>query len=349
MSQDVYSLSQVLKDRKVVSKAPGRVDLGGGIDHRIISLLCHSEKLATFNIAVKLYTTITLESYKKGYLYIDSDKIGSKEFSSSSLCFNDKFSLVTAILSFFRVDGVKVSIKTEFPPMSGLGGSGSLSVALITALIKVLKLEPQYSKRDVVWLAHSIEDSLFKNTGLQDQAAACFGGINLFNWEYQNLSTIFNQTPINIPKVDFEKKSLIVYSGCPHYLTIKGSRIIHSFFNQSNGIQFVKNVNRNTSNFILALKHNDLETMKHCLNYEEELRRDFLRYRVPGVSSKIISIARKNNCGVKFVGGGGGGCLWILGEPQQILNIKEKISQLKLAQILPFLIDFHGVSSCFDK
>lgn len=347
MGQNFFSLSQILKDKKVTSKAPGRVDLGGGIDHRIISLLCHSDNLATFNIAVKLYTKITLESYKDGFLYIDSDKIGSKEVIADKPCFNDKFALVVAIASFFKVSGVKISIQTDFPPMSGLGGSGSLSVALISAFIKALNLEASYTKKDIVWLSHSIEDSLFKNTGLQDQAAACFGGINLFNWRYQNFSEIFNRTSFNPTKIDFEKKSLIVYSGCPHYLTRKGSRIIYSFFNQSNGLDFVRRIDRNTSNFSSALNHGKLEIMKQCLNHEEELRRDFLKYRIPRVSAKIISIARVNGCGVKFVGGGGGGCLWILGKENEIASVKEKISQLKSATILPFSIDYQGIITNF--
>jgi len=343
MSQGRNSLSQVLKNHKIISQAPGRVDLGGGIDHRIISLLCHENKLATFNIAVKLYTRITLESYIPGRILINSDKIGSKEFISNTPYFNDKFALVLAIASFFRVDGVKISINTEFPPISGLGGSGSLSVALISAFVKALNLK--YSLKKIVWLAHSIEDSLFKNTGLQDQAAACFGGINLFNWKYQDSPTIFTQTKFSHSKIDFEKKSLIVYSGCPHYLTRRGSRIIHSFLNQPNGFEFVKNVDKNTSKFICAFKKGDLVTMKQCLDYEENLRKDFLKYRIPSTSSKIISVARKNNCGIKFVGGGGGGCLWVLGDEENIKKLKEEISCINSILILPFQIDTQGVKT----
>ncbi len=345
MSQMNICLSQVLKDKKIIASSPGRVDLGGGIDHRIISLICHTEKLKTFNIAVKLYTTVTLESYKPGFVVINSDKIGFKKYPSSQPQFNDNYALVSAITNFFNISGVKISIKTEFPPMSGLGGSGSLSVALISAFIKALNVEKKYSQKDIVWLAHSIEDSLFKNTGLQDQAAGCFGGINLFKWQYQDYSKIFSQTKINNPKIDFEATSLIVYSGCPHYLTKKGSRIIHSFFNQPECLNFVKQVSQNTYKFIKMLRIGNLDGLKKCLNYEEQLRHQFLKYRIPAASSKIISIARKNNCGVKFVGGGGGGCLWVLGEPNQIKQVKNKISKLNSAKILNFSIDYSGVQS----
>lgn len=345
MSQMKICLSQTLKGKRIITLAPGRIDLGGGIDHRIISLICNSENLKTFNIAVKLYTKVVLEPYKKGFIFIHSDKIGTKKYDSSKPQFNDKYSLVSAIVNYFNIDGVKISIQTEFPPMSGLGGSGSLAVALIAAFVKVLDLNKKYNKKEITWLAHSIEDSLFKNTGLQDQAAACFGGINIFKWQYSDYSKIFKQININDPKINFENTSLIVYSGCPHYLTQKGSRIIHSFFNQTNCIDFVRKVNQNTDRFIKFLKVGDINGLKNCLDGEERLRHQFLKYRIPADSSKIISIARKNNCGVKFVGGGGGGCLWILGEPTEIIQVKEKISTLKSAQILPFSIDNHGVQS----
>lgn len=338
-------LTKLLKNKKVIAQAPGRIDLGGGIDHRIISLICHLDNLSTFNIAVNLYTRITLEPYKEGLIFIDSDKIGSKEIIADKPIFNDKFSLVVAIASFFKVSGVKISIKTEFPPMSGLGGSGSLSVALIAAFIKALKLDLKYNQKDIVWLAHSIEDSLFKNTGLQDQAAACYGGINLFSWKYSEYQKIFNQDKIENQKINFEKSSLIVYSGSPHYLTRKGSRIIYSFFNQSNGLDFVNEINQNTFKFIQALKKGNLDIMKKCLNQEEELRRNFLKYRIPAASSRIISIARDNDCGVKFLGGGGGGCLWILGREDKVSKVKEKIYHLKTASILSFSIDYQGVTS----
>lgn len=262
-------LSEVLKNKTVITKAPGRVDLGGGIDHRIISLLCQHEKLATFNIAIQLYTQITLEPHKKGYIYINSESIGQKEILSSESNFNDKFGLVAAIANFFQVDGVKINIKTQFPPMSGLGGSGSLAVALIGAFVKALSLENKYSKKDIVWLAHSIEDSLFKNTGLQDQAAACFGGINLWQWQYPQHRQIFKQIPQASSKFNFENHSLVVYSGCPHYLTRKGSKIIYSFFNQNESLNFVHQVNKNTSRFIKSLHQNNLQGMIKSLDSEE--------------------------------------------------------------------------------
>ena len=93
------------------------------------------------------------------------------------------------------------------------------------------------------------------------------------------------------------------------------------------------------------LKLGNLDGLKQCLDDEEQLRHQFLKYRIPAASSKIISIARKNNCGVKFVGGGGGGCLWILGQPNQIIKVKNKISQLESAKILNFSIDYSGVQS----
>jgi len=336
-------LSQVLKNKKIIVKAPGRVDLGGGIDHRIISLICQDNDLSTFNIAIKLYTHITLESYKKNFILIDSDKVGQKEISSSNSQFNDKFGLIAAIARFFNVDGVKITIKTEFPPMSGLGGSGSLGVALISAFVLALNLNNLFSKKGIVWLAHSIEDSLFKNTGLQDQAAACYGGINFWIWKYSKFQEIYQQEPIVNTKIDFEKHSLVIYSGCPHYLTRKGSKIIYSFLKKDNNLDFVKKISENTAKFKESLLTDNIDLIIDCINTEEKLRSDFLEYKIPSAASKIITTARKNNCGVKFVGGGGGGCLWVLGQEDNLLKFKKEIYRLKTIQFLPFSIDYDGV------
>jgi galactokinase/mevalonate kinase-like predicted kinase len=337
-------LSKILRDKTVIAKAPTRVDLGGGIDHRVISLLCQKKDLITFNIAIKLFTYVTLEPYRDGYVFVESENIGEKEMDVNNFCFNDKFGLVAAIVSFFGVSGVKIKIKTDFPSMSGLGGSGSLSIALISAFVKVLNLNKTYNQKDIVWLAHSIEDSLFKNTGLQDQAAAFYGGINVWEWNYGHHKDVYKQLPIKQLNIKFEENSLLIYSGCPHYLTRKGSKIIYSFFNKKNSIDFVENVNENTKNFLYSLSVGNLDKVAKYLDKEEILRHDFLNYKIPSSSAKIIDIARKNGCGIKFVGGGGGGCLWILGEQKNLKTIKDEISKVKNIKILPFLIDYQGVS-----
>jgi len=336
-------LSKILQNQKIIAKAPTRVDLGGGIDHRVISLLCQNSNLMTFNIAIKLYTHVILESYKEGYIFVTSESIGEEEMDVNNLCFNNKFGLIAAIVSCFGVDGVKIKITTDYPKMSGLGGSGSLAIALISAFVKLLNLEKIYSQKDIVWLAHSIEDSLFKNTGIQDQAAAFYGGVNVWKWSYNHHQKIYKQVSIRQSKINFEKNSMLVYSGCPHYLTQKGSKIIFSFFNKKEGINFVEKVNQNTKNFLSSLSLNKLDEAADCLNNEEVLRYNFLKYKVPLSSIKVINIARKNKCGVKFVGGGGGGCLWILGNEKNLEKIKSEISRIKKITVLPFSIDYQGV------
>ena len=192
------NLSNILKSKKVISKAPTRVDLGGGIDHRLISLICNSEHLETFNIALQLYTKVELTSYKKGVL-VYSKELGQQELNLYKPRFTDKFGLISAIVQYFDITGVKIHITNDYPIQSGLGGSGSLAVALINAIVHILNLQSDkvtYYKKDIVWLAHSIEDSLFKNTGMQDQAVACFGGINVWRWKYGNHNELYSQIPI---------------------------------------------------------------------------------------------------------------------------------------------------------
>ncbi len=336
-----------MKNNKVIAKAPTRIDLGGGIDHRVISMLCQKNDLVTLNIAIQLYTHVKLESYREGHVLVCSESVGEKELNILKPRFNDEFGLISAIINYFGVDGLRIQIKHDYPSISGLGGSSSLAVALISAIIKALELKQKkisgYGPKDVVWIAHSIEDSLLKNTGMQDQVAACYGGVNVWNWRYNNHQDLYERKPVGKPMIDFVEHSILVYSGCSHYLSRKGSKMTYSFINKDGGVNFVEKVNKNTQQFLSALPNGDLQEMMKCLNKEEILRQKFLGYKVPTDAAKVIKLAREFGCGVKFVGGGGGGCLWILGEKNNLDYLSLEIVKIKEAEILPILIDNQGV------
>lgn len=255
-------LTDILSRFEVRSRAPTRVDCGGGIDHRLISVLCHKEQLETFNIAIRLYSKMRLKPYKKGLILINSKKFGKKKIKLNRPSFKNKFAIISAIVSFFKVSGVRIEIETDYPPASGLGGSGSLSIALIGALIKSLELagkKVKLSPKQAIWLAHTIEDSLYHNTGLQDQAAAYYGGINLWRWKYPIYSVLFSRRPLKISSKEIEKHTCLVYSGKPHYPSHKGSRFVSSFINSSQRNFFVKKINENTGFFCEELDKPKLE------------------------------------------------------------------------------------------
>jgi D-glycero-alpha-D-manno-heptose-7-phosphate kinase len=339
-----------LRKFKIESKAPTRVDCGGGVDHRLISALCHKEKLQTFNIAIQLYSKICLSSYKKGFILINAGEVGKEELELKNISLNGKFALVCAIISFFGISGLEVKIETDYPLVSGLGGSGSLSIALMGALIKLLKLAGQeitFTPKQIIWLAHTIEDGLYHNTGLQDQACAYYGGVNLWRWQYPNHQILFSRKPLRIKSEEIEKHTCLIYSGVPHYPSNKGSKFVKSFINNRLGFSIVQKINRNVESFVVSLAKRDWASATKALNEEEYLRRKFLSFELGKNTIQLIREARQLGCGIKFAGGGGGGCLWAIGQVASILRFK-KICQ-SYAQPLPFKVARRGLVVKTDK
>ena len=345
----VINLESTLSNYEVEAYAPSRIDLGGGVDHRLISLLCRSLNLCTFNISLCLYSRVKLEPFKKGYICITSHGIGETEYEASFPTFDGDFTLVKAFLSYFNVSGVKVSIKNDFPSFSGLGGSGALSVAVIAALLKVIELAgvpESHSQKDIVWIAHSIEDSLYKNTGLQDQSAAVYGGINILSWCYERVAAIFERESISINSLqekNLEDRICLFYTGKPHEQTLIGSRIIHEFKNNPNGLRFIEEINSNTKQFIAEFKNGNWKNISKLLDQEETLRSGFLNYPISKSVGKVLRFGRKVDCGIKFCGGGGGGCMWAFGEADSIKELKDFVLQIGELTLLPFNINTSGV------
>jgi D-glycero-alpha-D-manno-heptose-7-phosphate kinase len=86
--------------------------------------------------------------------------------------------LIKAVLKYFGVrSGIRLSLKSDIPPGSGLGLSG----AVTTSLVKLISsyLEQRLSPAEVSRISSEIEiDILGRPIGQQDQYAAAYGGLN---------------------------------------------------------------------------------------------------------------------------------------------------------------------------
>jgi D-glycero-alpha-D-manno-heptose-7-phosphate kinase len=66
------------------------------------------------------------------------------------------------------------------------------------------------------------------------------------------------------------------------------------------------------------------------------------------MGEKLYRSALDNQCGVRFTGAGGGGCVWALGEFEDIAQLKIRwrkiLKERKEAGLLDVKIDTEGVS-----
>ena len=65
------------------------------------------------------------------------------------------------------------------------------------------------------------------------------------------------------------------------------------------------------------------------------------------MGQRLKVAALQHNCGTRFAGAGGGGCVWAIGPPEAIAALRPKwerlLSEEKEARLLPCGIDADGV------
>ncbi|MCP4719917.1 MAG: galactokinase, partial [Desulfobacteraceae bacterium] len=208
----------ILEKKSIEASVPCRVDLGGTLDISTFYLAMAHLKPASFNIALNMRTFVTLSPWTKGRIRISSRGFEPAEVDRDHVRFDHPMGLMFAVARFFNAHGVHIQINSTSPPRSALGGSSCAAVAIIAAFYAALgqKINPE----KIVWLAHYIESSVAGvPCGVQDQAAAAFGGVNLWEWQMGERGPEFKKISVFEEKGDLNELNdhlLVAYCGIPH-------------------------------------------------------------------------------------------------------------------------------------
>lgn len=318
-------LSKILSNRHTHSSAPARLSCGGSTDHRLAGLVCRPWRPATVNIAIDLRAWVELKPYFPGRISMEIDGVGGKDCKVPSLPLKGPFALVSALACYFGIHGFRVEIRTDFPFQSGLGGSGAVTIALIGAIRAALEDKaPEPQEYDsIVRLAHNIEDSLFGNTGMQDQAAAIYGGVNLWEWEYSGILDLVRR-PIQTDSSSLGEHILLAYPGRPHPKSRGGSKILDSFKEHS-ALRTFASISETAREFARCLESEDYTAAGEFVSAEFQLRSSLIRILRP-MDAELVQLGGDSGCGVGVTGHGGGGCLWAIGEKDGIDHLRRKWS-----------------------
>ena len=325
MYQGTY-LSEALKEHEVVASAPYRLDVGGTWDLKAFALLYRHIMPTTTNMAVSLRTKLRLKPYKERQIRI-SDPTLSEEYCIDDLHFHTRFGLLVAIISHFNVHGMELELSYEAPPRSGLGGSGVLAVTTIAAFTKTLELlgMPGLPKMRIVELAHDIEDGLrYSYTGLQDQCAAAYGGVNMWRWTYASTNGKFQREKLLSPEDhrDLEDRLVVVYIGQAHDSSDVNSQQVGWFLNGHTRSPWLR-INQIANEFGLALKSRDWERASDLINEETRLRLEMVPCRITPLGKSLQKVAKEYAAGFATAGAGNGGCVWALcREPEDALELR---------------------------
>lgn len=328
-------------EKGVISRSPVRVDLTGG--YTDVAPFCLDYVGRSVNFAISLYTHIYGSIRHDKKIRIMSKDIGvTVEVDSiDKLIFDGNLDLVkSVILGFNPQFGMDLIIKSDAPPSSGLGTSGSLGVAMTGILNHFC--ESNLSKENIAELAAQAERRIGIAGGKQDQYAAALGGINYLEFQHTH-SKVEN---IKIPQGFMElilKSMILAHPG--------GSRLSGDLVNQI--MHAYGNGDKTTIYHLIALNEFalDIKDALTSCNFDM-ISRSLMKVRShqlglhPNISNieidKVYDRLLKFGYGKALGGAGAGSCmLWLCHE--QCQDAFYEILMQHNYKIFPFTFDNLGL------
>lgn len=313
-------------NKRIVARAPVRtLDLGGWTDTRLL------EKGWVLNFGLKLYTYVILESIPDPEAFLlESYDIGESEYIHNirEMEYCGVLSLLKAAIKRTQSKGgLKLSVRSEAPPASGLGSSAALGVAAIGALNYFLgkKVLPYHVAR----LAHSLETEELKlECGVQDQLCAAYGGINYIEVHYPE-ARVF-PVPISDRTIcELESRMLVVYTGKSRFSSETHKKVIEGFQNDREGIKAgFAALSKTASLGLEALLRDNIEELAEATNLNWEAQKKLH----PSITNDQIedlykSVFRNGAMGFKLNGAGAGGTACIICKRDCTHNVRRIIEE----------------------
>lgn len=344
-------LKKILESRPVEASAACRIDCGGTLDIKTFYYPLRHLSPCTFNIALNMKTRVQLLPYSSGLVKVSSRGFQAEAHNADSAPFNSPLGLMFAVAAYFRVEGVHIDIVSESPPRSALGGSSTAAVALIGALSKALTGDghDRVNIEKIVLLAHAVEEAVVGvPCGLQDQLAAAYGGVHAWYWPSDPTEPPFKGLEV-LTKRDYgalESRLLIAYCGVPHESRDINSKWINQFVTGKARTIWPEIVT-STNAFVQALRAKGWAAAVYAMNKEVEIRKKMTPEVFDELGAALLEGALAHGCGARFTGSGGGGCIWALGEKDDIRNLRpvwhDILSQRRGARLLEARVDPKGL------
>ncbi len=342
------NLQQQLEAAPIRVSVPCRIDLGGTLDISVFYLPLNRFCPSSFNMALDMRTVVTLSPFQSGQVRISSRGFEPAEFERDRAPFSHPLGLMFAIAQYFNVHGVHIDVASASPPKSALGGSSSAAVAVAAALLSAMG--QKWSRQKIAWTAHYVEASVAGvPCGVQDQLAAAYGGVNHWLWKMGETGPLFERCPVFDDLNDIRELNehiLVAYCGIPHESKDVNSRWVRSFINGDSRASFSR-IAELVTQFTAAVRQKNFGLCADLMNRETRLRMELTPDVLDNTGKKLFEKAKNMNCGARFAGAGGGGCVWAIGEKEDIERLRpvwcRVLEPVPDAAVLDTQIDRNGI------
>ncbi len=332
-----------------IVKSPTRVDLSGGtLD--LWPLYCVLGKGLTINIAVNLFLSVRFEipdsnSFKIEILSETGESFSFTELPSTETIESLGLSLrfpVTIVRSYFKEKEplspmhLKISISSNVPIGSGLGGSSAMCVAIARGLSQIFGdyTEQGWQWKILDWVK-DIEAGFLKTpTGTQDYLASLLGGLNSFRYKIGGIEHIPYHSDIF---EEVSKRIIIVYSGLGHQSGVSNWEVIKAVL--SGDKEMLGNLNsiaELSEELDAELRSGSLnwKYIGRCMNEEWLIRKKIFKVETERLQKIIDFLLEQKVYGAKVCGAAQGGCIVALVSPEEKPNIAANCTKAKI-KVLP--------------
>ena len=299
----------ITKEEKIFSqsRAPVRISFGGGGSD--LTHYFDKEQGAVINCAISIYSHATLKKRNDKNITIKSSDLKTTltaENLEDAINQKGSFGLIQSVIKLINPDfGFELSLYSDFPMKSGLGGSATLAAAIL-GCFNQFRTDPwdQYEMAELAFQAERLDLGIAG--GWQDQYASVFGGFNFL--EFKKDQNIVH--PLRIPKdvlLQLEESLILCDTG-----TIHESGDIHS--DQKDKMKDAEISKLVKSNVDLCYKMRNqllrgkLDDFGLSLNEAWQAKRKFSsKISSPELDSIYENAIANGAIGGKLLGAGGGG------------------------------------------
>ena len=244
--------------------------------------------------------------------------------------------------------GLDMTIESEAPAGSGLGGSSALVIAVVGALAALNGA--RMTARELARLAHAIErDDVGIAGGWQDQYASAFGGCNLLEFSASGVSV----TPVRADREVLERlrrNLLLCYTGGVRRNVGLIDRQI-SLYRQGreDTILGMKQLHEMAYAMRDALEAGDPDRLGAMLReaFEAKKRMNPHIAEATPIEAMLAAAQEAGATGGKICGAGGGGYLMVYAVPRAQPAVRKALEALG-GQLAPFELRAEGVRADCD-
>jgi D-glycero-alpha-D-manno-heptose-7-phosphate kinase len=299
----------------LVARSPLRISLGGGGT----DLPSYYKNYDGFLIsaAIDKYVFVSINNpFKDGYFL---------KYSKIEECYSLNNIQHPIIREAFRLldinNKIELTTLADIPSGTGLGSSGSFTVALLKCLFTFLG--KPHDRKEIADLACHIEIDILKEPiGKQDQYIASYGGINCFHFKKNNEVVVEALNVSQDTIYQLEDNLLLFFTG----FTRRASEALIEQNNKTNihdkqmleNLHFIKDLGLKSK---MAFERGDLELFGKIMHehwlYKKKRSKNMTNSKI----NECYEFGIKNGAlGGKLVGAGGGGFLMFYTNTPSILR-----------------------------